>query len=102
MNDYPLNDSIQIFGRSNQGPKQLNNKITVSPNPTQGKFTIKLATGQIDNIKIFNMYGASILTQEYTNTSEVSIDLSNASSSTYIIQIASGENVYSEKIILAH
>jgi hypothetical protein len=73
---------------------------TLSPNPTTGKTRIQLNQSIVKgNLKIFNIAGQTVLTQEDLNGNEFNFDLSNKDKGIYMIEINSSAGVSRTKII---
>jgi hypothetical protein len=70
----------------------------VSPNPSSGKFTIKNDELHMNNyeVKIYNVFGEKV----YTRSNSNEIDLSSQPKGIYFIEMISGEQRQSKKIVL--
>lgn len=78
----------------------LNNKVSVSPNPSNGVFKIK-TTLNTGTIEIMNLLGIKIKTIEVKNNiSDYEIDLSGFSKGIYLMNINSNGQKVAKKIIL--
>jgi YD repeat-containing protein len=76
-------------------------EITIYPNPTQGRLTVKIANISQDasgSIALFDMNGRQILRQESIVTSN-ELDISEQPIGTYLMQIMIDEESTSWKII---
>jgi serine protease AprX len=83
-----------------------NNEILISPNPTDGKFTVTLGPTPFaeTQFKIFGIEGRLILhSTKITSTSSQNIidcnELINKPKGIYILQIQSGNSFYKKKIV---
>ncbi|MCB0705564.1 MAG: T9SS type A sorting domain-containing protein [Saprospiraceae bacterium] len=74
----------------------------VYPNPTNGQFTVKLETDDLqkeDYISIVDLYGREISRQQAQNGVQV-IDISHLTSGVYLVQFRKENAVKSERIVL--
>lgn len=89
----------------------INNRISISPNPSSGKYTIEIYNSRftIHDLKVFNVLGKMIY--QTTNPEEKSglhsiqhqtlnIDLSSHPAGIYFMQINTGEQIVSRKLLL--
>ncbi len=74
-------------------------KLSLYPNPTTGKFTIDLGVAK-QNIKatLTNSIGQVILSENYTSTNFINLDI-NAPNGIYFLQLESDGEVITKKII---
>lgn len=88
--------------------KEINNQINISPNPATGKFTIQLATANWQlassqksaaSIEIYNTLGEVVYQSLILNPNSL-IDLSSHPKGIYFIKIQSGDNRYTEKVVM--
>ena len=78
--------------------KSINNLLTMYPNPTNGIINIKTSDYKnVSNVQIFNLVGVVVKTTKLQQETS-SIDLSDLSSGLYIVRIASGNNIKTQKI----
>ena len=91
-----FSDSLQVPNIVNQIEK---NTITVFPNPSNGKFYIKINSNLVYNkIEIYNFSGSKIYNR-YLINKNASIDVSNCKSGVYFVKI---NDKYFKKIIINH
>jgi hypothetical protein len=97
--------SVDFTLRILNGPNGIENlegiKFDVYPVPTNGQFTIRLDQYfiyQKATVRIFDMFGKSIIYQNVNNTSEV-IDISNYSKGIYLIILEVNGNRLEKKIM---
>jgi len=79
----------------------LENLISVYPNPTQGKFNVQMSgfeNVKINSIKIYSAEGECIH-QQISTSSNLQIDLSSAPSGVYFVQLKTNKGVINKKII---
>ncbi len=76
----------------------LNNFISVFPNPTSGRISIN--GKQINQIEVYNLYGQKIRTQKNINKETSFIDISNEFSGIYLLKITTKHSFVVNKIIL--
>lgn len=72
--------------------KSINDAI-LYPNPNSGKFNITLgAKNDLITTRVFDIYGNAILSQSYSNTSNIEFDLSSQPSGIYLIRLENGNH----------
>jgi hypothetical protein len=113
-NDYPTSCEVDFDGEVEDytvnvlaelsiAEYSLEN-LSVYPNPNQGEFTIQLNSTNSDqlNIQVFDIRGRSIFNNTYNHTGEFSqtINLNNAQSGMYLLNINDGSNTVIKKIIV--
>lgn len=77
-------------------------KITIYPNPTQGKLLIRLSGGkeeEVHGIYLFSSSGNLIAREQFTGSGEYTADLSGHPDGIYILHIRTGEDEKQYKII---
>lgn len=74
----------------------------IYPNPSNGKFTIRLVpNNRIDRLVVLNILGKVLLENEFSgNKVEYQIDLSSQSAGVYFFKIYSGNKVTTQKVII--
>jgi len=76
----------------------LDNQISVSPNPTNGRFTIEGL--DINSVNVYNALGQQILNNKnQTGNTTIEINLNNFSTGVYHLKINSTLGVVSKKVI---
>jgi len=77
------------------------NLFTVSPNPSNGVFSLDLGTTSLKGtiVSISDMTGRVILTQSI-NSTKTSLNLSNADNGAYIVRVISSEESQVETIVI--
>ena len=82
----------------------LEDSFVVYPNPNNGEFNVKLKSNsnQDINIQVFDIRGRSVLNQTYNNTRDFNqnINLNNAQSGMYLLNVSDGERTATKKIII--
>ena len=96
---------VDSCGHINVGISEVNNnqEITISPNPSNGIFTIHSERTKVKQIKIMNILGEEILKQWTmdTSTSSVTIDMNGYAKGIYFVQITDeNKNEINKKIVL--
>lgn len=83
--------------------EELQNKLSVYPNPTNGIFTVGYAAwkekDQQGSVSVFDFSGKLILQQTVTTGQRVDLDLSNESAGVYFVRFTSPAGVQSAKVI---
>ncbi len=79
-------------------------RVTVSPNPSTGVFTLQSKDFVPRNatIAVFNAMGVEVLRQESVKSFPFELDLSRMPSDIYFLHISNGSNFVSKKVILTH
>jgi hypothetical protein len=90
----PLATSIMDQGEKSRG-------ISVFPNPSGGKFTVRTNNSSINTIEIYNLTGTRIFSIPDTRILPANeIDLTGFAKGIYFIKIYCRENIYSQKILI--
>jgi len=103
-------DDIKTLTENGVSAKSLKNELAVEeltcyPNPSEGEFNIRfsLANQGDTEIKIFDMQGKNIYTEELKNFSGVydkKTDISGSKPGVYFLQVKQGENVINKKMVV--
>ncbi len=75
----------------------------VYPNPTTGMFNVKVPANETNvQVTITDLLGHTVMTQAVENNkgNEISIQLDNLTSGTYMVQVQAGTAVFHQKIVL--
>ncbi len=100
---------VEVRYQSNSGigiPEVPKTKpsIVISPNPVSDKMNLRffnLSAGSKSVLRLYNITGELIMTTELRSM-EAQLDLSSLSNGIYMVQLISGENSVSRKIIVSH
>jgi hypothetical protein len=81
--------------------KEISNAKATSiyPNPCNTKFSIKNSDSKYHKISIYNILGEILIETDYTN--ETSFDANKLKAGTYIINIQTEKNIYTEKLLIS-
>jgi hypothetical protein len=75
--------------------------ISVFPNPSDGRFTVKTANYNIDAIEIFNIIGSKVATRLYTEQpASAEVDIPGLVRGIYFLKVIDGKKIYVEKILI--
>lgn len=94
----------------NEAPSAIQNvmieRLTVFPNPTQGRFNISFFLPQTGNtnIRIFDQQGRQVYNRDlntFEGLFQDQIDISNQAAGTYFLFIQQGDSVMNRKIVVA-
>lgn len=77
----------------------INNRLDIFPNPTSGIFTIQ-SSEQISAIEIYNVLGENVYLLNHPITNSP-IDLSEASSGVYFLQLSTEKGIARKKIVIS-
>jgi hypothetical protein len=97
-----LSDPIEIKISSNVGLNLLNKaNVSMYPNPTHGILNVNLSGYKSEVIKMYisDSKGSVVMTKEILKSSNV-FDLSSLPKGVYIVELKSGENISSSKIVV--
>jgi hypothetical protein len=81
----------------------VKNNYTISPNPSNGIFTINFKDLTDDySVEVFDVSGRVVFEKNYNQTSDLSqmINISNSSKGLYFVNVKSGSSISTEKILL--
>jgi len=81
--------------------EEVNEDITIHPNPSTGRFQLTMAGGgsvSRTQVFIYNVLGEIIYQSEIT-TPQSEIDISNQSKGIYFVKVISGDEVFVDKIV---
>jgi calcineurin-like phosphoesterase len=94
----PFPDGENVF--SNQIKEDLISRIAISPNPTNGKFNIKLNDVTAEKVVVYNMLGKVVSETSVTeNAKSLDIDLSELPASLYLVHVHAVDEVILKKVI---
>jgi Divergent InlB B-repeat domain/Secretion system C-terminal sorting domain/Beta-propeller repeat len=84
--------------------QEMNNLIHVYPNPSTGVFNVQLNSTETTQLKVSDSFGKSVYQNKDISPSQItigiSIDLSSQTNGVYFLEITTGKNTRTEKIIL--
>lgn len=80
----------------------INDPLNISPNPTNGIFTLQINDNQLSNyqLSIFNVLGEKIYSVDNTKLNKITIDLSTQPSGIYFVEIRDEDRLYTKKIAI--
>lgn len=82
----------------------LDDNISISPNPTSGVFTIQSSDPSTPlreaSIEITNVLGEKVHKSSVISNRSAVVDISNQPSGIYFVKIRSGDTVYTEKVVV--
>ncbi len=93
-NYYYKNNSAGISQYSN-----LNNKISIYPNPSSGIFTIEINSTTKQIMQVYDINGRIVLTQ--TINGKATIDMTNLPAGVYNINLLSNEGVVNKRVVIS-
>lgn len=78
-----------------------NIRLMLFPNPAKENVTISLANNMdIEQAEVYNVLGEKLIIQKRTNTSKVTLDVSNLPTGIYFIKAKTSKGILSEKLII--
>jgi hypothetical protein len=78
---------------------ELNNDLSIFPNPTTENVQINLPQEATGNLNIYNVYGQLVQTMFISNMNKFSCDVSNLASGLYQVTFATEKAVWSSQLI---
>lgn len=98
----PMPYSLDV-NKNNSKLDNLENTISLFPNPSKDYLEIKLNNNQpIKKATIYDLRGVEILKiDNLTDASELNINIENISSGTYIIQVLTDDFVYNKRLVIS-
>jgi hypothetical protein len=79
--------------------KDVTANVSISPNPSNGLFTIELDADAIASIEVYDSTGKKVKSLEQSSTKQV-LDLTGYSEGIYLVNITSNGNKISKRVIL--
>ncbi|MBI4929355.1 MAG: T9SS type A sorting domain-containing protein [Bacteroidetes bacterium] len=110
--DNNTNGGLPSFVMSDEFKQVAPPSVFIFPNPSNGIFVVESSKVNIQNIQIINALGQIVYkttigsgqlsagNKQPTTNGQLTIDLSSHPKGIYFIKVQSGENVYTQKIIL--
>ena len=89
-----VNGKVYVFAPEGAGVENLENNISIFPNPANNFLTVKSNNFEIKNIKLIGLTGNII-----SNSTEKTLDISNLTTGLYFIEIETNKGVYTQKFI---
>jgi len=78
----------------------IENAISIYPNPNNGKFVIDLGVAQEKmSVQIVSMLGEEIFSANANASEKLSVDIGNYPSGTYVLRISNEKNIITKRII---
>ncbi|RZJ28046.1 MAG: T9SS type A sorting domain-containing protein, partial [Flavobacterium sp.] len=99
--DYNLpiatNNAETLFQLLGLPDQQIDNAITIFPNPSHGMVNIKAATN-IQSVQVYDVQGR-LLQTSLRNGNDVSVDISSQQTGVYFLKITSDKGIKTERIL---
>ena len=86
-NECIISDYVEIFYDTSSDVSSLKNNLTIFPNPNNGLFTISSEDGVAYNVKIFNLLGKIIYSEENIVENNHNLDISNYKNGLYFLEV---------------
>jgi hypothetical protein len=91
---------INIYFSSSIKNSKKEHNLSVYPNPVMDRLTIELNSDNISIINVFNISGQNVISRQVgANSGKVNIDVANLNSGVYFIQVISGNQTTTQKLI---
>ena len=78
----------------------LENNLTIYPNPNSGNFTVNFPSEGAVQMRVINILGDVIYTEQFKNFTTKEINLSNAPAGIYFITLTSDKETITKKTIV--
>lgn len=79
---------------------EMQESLTVSPNPTDGRFSINSDLNEAVDLNIYDINGRLVKENIKVNHGLLNMDISDLNSGIYFLKFQSGQKLYTEKLIL--
>jgi hypothetical protein len=77
-------------------------RVAISPNPCDKHCTLSMSGGQIEHVIVRNLLGESVLDIPSMRNEDFTLSTAGLPNGIYFIEVRSNENVYRERVIVAH
>lgn len=98
---FGMKGTIVVQATTGIENNELLTKLSVQPNPSNGKFKVEISALQLvkqPDLVVFNLWGEKIY-QAVVTSQETEIDLSDRSDGIYFVRLDDGQTVRTEKIV---
>ena len=100
-NNYYLNtNEVFTIGPLNVKNHTSDVNISLFPNPTNGIITIHNASSNLQEIKVVNIIGETVMELKNLHSSDITLDLSKLIRGTYYIRFISANSVTTKMVVL--
>jgi hypothetical protein len=90
--------NAEVVGIKEQKQAQV---ISVYPNPSAGKIYFTSGSGSLCTIRVYDLEGKEVLRiVQQMNAGVNEVDLGSLAEGAYMLNIAEGKNIFSEKLII--
>ncbi|MEO8085723.1 MAG: T9SS type A sorting domain-containing protein [Bacteroidota bacterium] len=84
---------------NNETTEKENEQLLISPNPTEGKFTISSLPFESGRIEIYNILGGKIYSATF-NQKQQTINIETFPSGIYFVKLGSAEKTFTQKLVV--
>ena len=100
-NSVELKSNIKIYEKENKSFSEVDNSLTLYPNPTNGKFNLvaKSLQNEILFIEIYNITGQKVYSK-ISNTNEYEYDTTNLIKGTYFVKIYTNQGICTKSLLI--
>lgn len=90
--------SITVISCSTGLKQNGGNNFTVYPNPSNGYFTVESATGEMEEVRLYDINGRLLMSRAFME--KTTIDASALSNGTYNLSILSSGGIFNKRIVI--
>lgn len=75
-------------------------KLSISPNPSSGKFTLTSDIPQSGVIEVYSITGARVETRNCVSLQQITVDISQQPKGVYLVKVYNAESVWAQRVIV--
>lgn len=92
---FLIDDASYVYPTGVEQIVGKENSINITPNPSNGIFTVQSQSNNSKTIEVYNLLGDRIY-----STSTNKVDISHSPKGVYFVKLKEGENTYTKKIVV--
>jgi|GEM_PF-887561 len=87
-------NNMKVLAKDN-----IQKAIQISPNPNNGLFKVSLNKAHSGSVQIIDMNGKVVNEKSFKNEKEINLEIQSLPSTTYIVKVMTGNEIFTEKVI---